>query len=159
ISYDYALVPFDVIGSSGSEELLGSATTFSGYADEFTARSGHVALDDNGHPIFYESVELTEQLPRGQQWYSVDLIDVWGGKPLASVESVRVRNDNPIYMVVGIATDGDVLVWDRGYTGRWIFRNLTQDLGADPIASDSTIFEDRNLISFSSLAVAGKNAQ
>jgi hypothetical protein len=165
ISADYVLVPYFVTNDNGAsvEQMTGGAVTFSPAAIDRNIQGGHVGLDGNGHPIFYlTAVEDFLAEVDVANWYSEDLVELWGGKSLVAVDSIE-RSDQ-FYQVVGVATDGDVLMWERYFNGRWIFRNVTDELGASGIVSDIIIFQHSGIdgsffaTAYQALAVAGKNA-
>jgi hypothetical protein len=167
VSYNGGFIAASVQSAAGApeEQLVGSATTFNGVPAQLFFQGGHVALDENGHPIYYETdIDYTSGTGV-QSWYSEDLVDLWGGSPLVAVGSSRISPNASVALVLGVDADGNVLAWERVSNGRWTFRNITSDFGADPIVSDLTVFDWRaNLTGVvpggtgHALAVAGKNA-
>jgi hypothetical protein len=170
ISPDYALLPFAVVSADGTslELVSGLATRLVALPTEITTRAATVSLDANGHPIFYEfdRASASDFDDTNRAWFSVDLIDRAGGKPLSAVHAVNYGGARgPFYMVAGIATDGDAVAWERDVNGVWTFRNVTQELARDPLNTAlSTVFEITAVHSggdaqFTGIAIAGMNGR
>jgi hypothetical protein len=165
VTPDRDLVAESVTDGGTTQLLIGVASAFSTVAIDLTQRGGHVGLDQQGHPIFYESVTVNlAQESESQEWRSLDLVEAFGGKALVSVESRLSAFTANRHMVIGVATDGDVLTWERTLFGRWIYRNLSQETGAPGLVSDITIYDHDSYLHTpgftgvaNMLAVAGKS--
>ncbi len=123
------------------EEIVGAMRMFRPLQAEQGPEGITVNLE-NGRPVVYQ-ISYHDTNSTAYTWYSLDLIDRAGGKPLSTVQIVAQEQSNHEHVIAGIATDGDVLVWERDYRGVWIFRNLTETLagqGAVRIASDGVVY-------------------
>ena len=134
-------------GSTAPEPFVGQATSFVGLDHEATTVTQEVTLDGQGRPIYHEfdqTAGIYGSVPFQYEWFSRDLIELAGGKALSSVNSWRNYNYNgqpAATVVLGIATDGDVLLWEQMFQGRWRFRNLTTELSGEKITGSSSTFK------------------
>ncbi|MCC6677736.1 MAG: hypothetical protein IT436_11375 [Phycisphaerales bacterium] len=126
------------------EEIFGVMAT---YMPLWTERYGStitVGIDAGGRPVVYQTRQVAEDVP--DPWYSIDLISAVGGKTVREVTLVSQHPgaDDLVCMIAGVAQDGDAVVWERDWRGKWTFRDLTEELaadGAEPIAPlTGTIF-------------------
>ncbi len=123
------LLPESVSAPGAStERIIGLLTlgNYTPFAPGLDYQEGVVDVDASGHPIAYQHATSTD--PELVSWYSVDLLIVGGGQPVAGPLFTWHDLTFTRFGVVGrAAATGNLQLWERT-DDQWIYTDLTAKL-------------------------------